>query len=626
MSENYTFNAIVNVPTYSALIDTVFSMTQKKTPTVIRKSKEIGVIRDFYMRKVKYTQETFTEKFGAILSSFPKLDEIHPFYADLLNVLYDRDHYKIALARVASAKRLIEGVTKEYVKLLKYADSLYRCKRLKIAALGRMAKIVKKQKDGFVYLEQVRQHLSRLPAIDPETRTLVLCGYPNVGKSSFMNRITRAHVDVQAYPFTTKSLYVGHMDHDNLRWQVVDTPGILDRPLEDRNTIEMQAVTALAHLRACILYFFDLSETCGYTIEQQTSLFCSLMPLFANKKLLIVFSKADLATPASLSEEERAILAPVFNGPFETVTVCAPQDEGVLEARSTACSMLLAARIEQKAEASKNVLNMLRVSQPADLGCGPRLPCIPVTYKKIPRPSPEELETGLETQAGGAGIYNADLKKNYFLDKEEKNDVIPEIVDGKNIMDFVAPDIDSRLHQLSAEEDFLSRTGAYDFEEISEKEKALRELSKAIEDRRGAQMEKVRLEKRGGGFKLKRKIELARRANEGRRMDFDENDEYAQARKRLLTKESQAGSVSAASRTIHMPDSGPVSLSGNVRDRRMMGIGTERDLQKVRSLLKLVDRKRRYLGKKGVGDNEIPDYRPKHLFSGKMGRGKRSHR
>lgn len=50
-------------------------------------------------------------------------------------------------------------------------------------------------------------------------------------------------------------------------------PGILDKPLEERNTIEMQSITALAHLRAAILYFVDISETCGYTIEQQVSSF-----------------------------------------------------------------------------------------------------------------------------------------------------------------------------------------------------------------------------------------------------------------------------------------------------------------------------------------------------------------
>ena len=52
------------------------------------------------MRKIKFTQTNFTEKLGMILSEFPKLEEVHPFYADLMNVLYDRDHYKLALGQV----------------------------------------------------------------------------------------------------------------------------------------------------------------------------------------------------------------------------------------------------------------------------------------------------------------------------------------------------------------------------------------------------------------------------------------------------------------------------------------------------------------------------------------------
>lgn len=158
-----------------------------------------------YMRKVKFTQDTFDEKLGKIISEFPVLDNLHPFLSSLLNVLYDKNHYKLALGQINTARHLISQVAKDYVRLLKFGDSLYRCKQLKKAALGRMATIMRRQKDPLAYLEQVRQHISRLPAIDPNTRTLLICGYPNVGKSSFVNKVTRADVDVQPVSFSHDS-------------------------------------------------------------------------------------------------------------------------------------------------------------------------------------------------------------------------------------------------------------------------------------------------------------------------------------------------------------------------------------------------------------------------------------
>lgn len=181
---------------------------------------------------------------------------------------------------------MIAQIGQDYVRLLKYGDSLYRCKQLKHAALGRMCTVMKKLNASLCYLEEVRKHMSRLPAIDPTDRTLILCGFPNVGKSSFMNKITRANVDVQPYAFTTKSLFLGHMDYQFIRWQVIDTPGILDHPLEERNTIEMQSITAMAHLQAAILFFIDLSGRV-HTRSRNKSLClrifipCSLESLFS---------------------------------------------------------------------------------------------------------------------------------------------------------------------------------------------------------------------------------------------------------------------------------------------------------------------------------------------------------
>lgn len=67
----------------------------------------------------------------------------------------------------------------------------------------------------------------------------------------------------------------------------------------------MQAITALAHLKACVLYFIDLSTSCGYTIEQQISLFNSIKPLFKNKPLLMVFSKSDLKRLEEIEGEDK---------------------------------------------------------------------------------------------------------------------------------------------------------------------------------------------------------------------------------------------------------------------------------------------------------------------------------
>ncbi|KAG1106731.1 hypothetical protein G6F42_016632 [Rhizopus arrhizus] len=495
MTSLYNFKKIEPVPTSSDFVDIILSKTQRKTPTVIHKNYNIGRIRQFYMRKVKFTQENFDEKFKNILDEFPKLEDIHPFYADLMNVLYDKDHYKLALGQVNTARHLIDQVAKDYVRLLKFGDSLYRCKQLKKAALGRMATVMKRQKDSLAYLEQVRQHLSRLPSIDPNTRTLLICGYPNVGKSSFINKITRAEVDVQPYAFTTKSLFVGHMDYKYMRWQVIDTPGILDHPLEERNTIEMQSITAMAHLRSCIMYFMDLSEQCGYSVEDQVKLFNNIKPLFANKPIVLVINKIDQVKPEDLPEEQKKWIEDIANEENATVlTMSCYNDDGVMNVRNSACDKLLAARVEMKMKGNKinDVINKIHLAQPQQRDNVARLPNIPAETKTRVKYDPNDpnrrrLEKDIEAEQGGAGVYNVDVKKKYLLqDDDWKYDTIPEFLDGHNVADFIDPEIEEKLEALEREEERLEAEGFYQSDEdiLDDEEEVLRTAADAIRDRK----------------------------------------------------------------------------------------------------------------------------------------------
>ena len=356
-----------------------------------------------------------------------------------------------------------------------------------------MATICKRLKDPLVYLEQVRQHLGRLPSIDPNTRTLLICGYPNVGKSSFLKSITRADVDVQPYAFTTKSLFVGHFDYKYLRFQAIDTPGILDHPLEEMNTIEMQSITAIAHLRSAILYFMDLSEQCGYSVSAQMALFSSIKPLFANKLVFIVINKTDILKPEDLDTETQQQLKDLLtqNSNTELLQLSCVTDEGVQEVKNTVCDRLIADRVAAKLKAGQasqsatadaptgrlgDLLARIHVARPLEGSVSETY--IPEAVRNGTRktydksdPDRPKLQRDIEEENGGAGVYNVNLRDFYDLTNPEWNqDKVPEFFSGKNIADYVDPDIEQRLAELEADEEKRTAEGFYDESDSTEDE------------------------------------------------------------------------------------------------------------------------------------------------------------
>lgn len=642
---HYNFKKVQVVPTSKDFIDIILSKTQRKTPTVIHKHYKITRIRQFYLRKVKYTQQNYHDKLSQIITDFPQIEDVHPFYADLMNVLYDKDHYKLALGQINTARNLIDNVSKDYARLMKYGDSMYRCKQLKKAALGRMCTIMKRQNQSLQYLEQVRQHLSRLPSIDPNTRTLLLTGFPNVGKSSFMNKVTRADVEVQPYAFTTKSLFVGHMDYKYLRWQVVDTPGILDHSLEERNTIEMQAITALAHLRAAVLYVMDISEQCNKSLEEQIELFNNIKPLFANKPILVCLNKVDVLTLDDLPDEKKALLKEVEAEGIPIIPMSTVSEEGVMNVKTEACERLLAMRVEMKLKSKKvnEVVNRLHVAVPVPRDNKERPAFIPEAAKakkkamEVDRES-KKLQIQLEQEFGED--YKFDDKALYFVKDNEKYDIIPEIIDGKNIADYIDPDIFEKLEQLEQEEQLREAAGVYDsdIDDMDSEEEEIHRQAQEIRKKKNIRVQEHRQKKGHNNNpnlprKASIKVEEFNKAGKKRKranteMDIDDGgddmdvDMDVPRRSRSVVKKAIKKKKMEAVEARSKSKGHTRSLT---RPRDQSVIDPEQKV-KVKKIIKLGQRKMNMFGRAGESDRHIHMKKPKHLFSGKRGKGKTDRR
>jgi nucleolar GTP-binding protein len=274
------FEKLPTIPLSGELIDRAFRRAAKKGSTPGCEGLMIRTAGDL-----------LSNNLANLVRKFPSFERIPPLYRDLADILVGIDAMRISLSRIHWASNLIKEISKEHARKIKHGQDAMVVRR---SAYGRMSSVMRSIEKDLIFLNDARDKLRSLPSIDPDLPTILIAGYPNVGKSSFIRLITSARPAIASYPFTTQEIYVGHFVRDDRRYQVIDTPGLLDRPLSNRNEMELQSIAVLRHLKGVILFIIDPSLHSGYPLDDQLRLVEDIKG-WIELPILVVANKLDLA-------------------------------------------------------------------------------------------------------------------------------------------------------------------------------------------------------------------------------------------------------------------------------------------------------------------------------------------
>jgi len=259
----------------------------------VKKASKVGGgnKKERMLNKLSTVSNFLSDYFSKIIKAHPNYNDLPIFYKEMIDIIVGINKLKKSLGALNWAKNVTKNITAKGIKEIKYSkkDPLDVLK----ATYGRISSVIDEIDQELRFLNEARNKLKEIPSFTSDP-TLVVAGYPNVGKSSFVARISSVKPEIASYPFTTKRIHIGYLHKNGLKIQIVDTPGLLDRPLHKRNKIEKRAILCLKHLADCILFIIDPTNTCGYPLDPQKSLLNEIKRTFNTVPIIAAYSKSDL--------------------------------------------------------------------------------------------------------------------------------------------------------------------------------------------------------------------------------------------------------------------------------------------------------------------------------------------
>jgi nucleolar GTP-binding protein len=296
------FQDLQSVNNHMFYLDQAFKKSKKHGEIVFPRTSgdQANRIRRTEVEKVKMFSKTLIDYMEHIVDNFPNIDNLPEIYNELVRLTIDYDALKLSLGSISWAGKQIASLTGKYIKALKVCETKGQIDRTMKEYYGRTSSVMKQINGKLLYIENARKIMKNYPTLKTDLYTVCITGFPNIGKSTLLSKITPAKPEIKNYAFTTKSLNQGYATFGLRKIQFIDTPGVLDRA--KMNNIELQAHLVLKYLANLIVYVIDLTET--YPIKIQEQLLKTTLKDF-DKPIIVYLSKSDLIDPAVIAKAKK---------------------------------------------------------------------------------------------------------------------------------------------------------------------------------------------------------------------------------------------------------------------------------------------------------------------------------
>ena len=292
------FQDLTVVETAAGYLDIALKAGNKKVAQSkprVRRMESLDRLRNLERDRLTAIADSLAKNLGQLSEKFPSIDALPEFYSELVEETLGRERMKRALAATASASENARKMAREFIRGYGYCNTGAELLKKKRMAIGRLSSVMKRIDKELRFLKKARDTMRTYPAIKTDRFSVCIAGFPNVGKSTLLSRLTPARPEISNYAFTTKTLNVGYWTHRHNKLQFIDTPGSLNR-LERLNAVEKQAYLAMKYVASLIIYVYDPTET--YPLADQEAL--EMLVREYGKDVLIYLSKTDVARPEAV--------------------------------------------------------------------------------------------------------------------------------------------------------------------------------------------------------------------------------------------------------------------------------------------------------------------------------------